>query len=211
MSATAGLPGALQALSRAVGRRRGLLAAGLTAAALATALPQLAPPAPEGVVVLAAARDLEPGAPVGEADVVRVSLPPQARPEGALTTAPEGARVAGRVRKGEPLTDARLLGAGLLGSDAADDGLVAVPVRLADPASAALLRAGDRVDVLAAAADGAQESAPLAAAGVRVLAVPVPDAELEGGLVVLATTPATAARLAAAAVSSRLSVVLRAP
>ncbi|MCW2608570.1 MAG: Flp pilus assembly protein RcpC/CpaB, partial [Frankiales bacterium] len=78
------------------------------------------------------------------------------------------------------------------------------------PAGAALLRAGDRVDVLAASADGQQESAPVAAADVLVLAVPAPDEHLEGGLVVLATTPATASRLAAAAVSSRLSVVVRA-
>ncbi len=205
-----GIGGRLQALDRAVGRRRGLLAAGLTAGAVATALPHLAPAPPEGVVVLAAGRDLDAGTPLTDDDVVRLSLPLAARPEGVLTSLPAGARVAGRVRRGEALTDARLLGAGLLGGATGDAGLVATPVRLADPAEAALLHAGDRIDVLAAAADGRQESAPLAAADVLVLAVPVPDEHLEAGLVVLATTPSAAARLAAAAVSSRLSVVVRA-
>lgn len=197
---------AARALSRAVARRRGLLAAGLTAAAVATALPRLAPPVEPGVVVLAAARDLPAGAALAADDVVQVSLPAGARPDGALPLAPvEGLRLAGPVRRGEPLTDARLLGAGLL---PADDGLVAAPVRLADPGGVALLQPGDRVDVLAASADGRLDTAPLVAASARVLAVPPGDEQLEGGLVVLATTPTTAARLAAAAVSARLSVVL---
>ena len=201
-----GVRAPVRSLSRAVARRRGLLAAGLTAGAVATALPQLVPPTEPGVVVLAAARDLAAGQALSAADVVQVSLPPAARPDGALPLAPvEGLRLAGPVRRGEPLTDARVLGAGLLGED---DGLVAVPVRLADPASTTLLQPGDRIDVLAAAADGRTDTAPLVAASARVLAVPPGDEQLEGGLVVLATTPATAARLAAAAVSARLSVVL---
>ena len=84
-----------------------------------------------------------------------------------------------------------------------------MPVRLADPASAALLRPGDRVDVLAAATT---PEAPLLAAVVApaapVLAVPPAGTDLEGALVVLAAPPSTAARLAATAVTSRLSVVV---
>ncbi|MCU1691391.1 MAG: hypothetical protein JWM64_482 [Frankiales bacterium] len=200
---------ALRAGLRVVRRRRGLIAAGLTAAAVASALPTLAPPVEPGTVVLAAARDLPAGAVLVAADVVRLELPARARPEGALADGPvDGLRLAGPVRRGEALTDVRLLGAGLLGQ--AGDGLVASPVRLADPAGAALVRAGDRVDVLAAAPDGGAALAPTAASDVLVLAVPAPDEQVEGGLLVLATTPATASRLAAAAVSSRLSVVLRA-
>lgn len=211
---------ALRELLRVVRRRRGLLAAGLAAAAVATALPQLAPPSAPGVVVLAAARDLAAGTALQDSDVVRVALPAAALPDGAL---PDGApvagrRVAGAVRRGEPLTDVRLLGAGLLDGlggrlrgDAGltgSTGLVASPVRLADPAGAALVAAGDRVDVLAAPAEGAV-TAPLAAVDALVLAVPQQDPSVEGGLLVLATSPSTAARLAAAAVTSRLSVVLR--
>ena len=197
---------AVRDVLRVVRRRRGLLAAGLAAGAVATALPQLAPPATPGVVVLAAARDLVAGAALQEADVVRVELPTAALPDGALIELPpDGARVAGAVRRGEPLTDVRLLGAALL--DPAD-GLVASAVRVADPAGAALVQAGDRVDVLAASPDGGGADAPPAARDVLVLSVPAPEPQAEGGLLVLATTPATAARLAASAVSSRLSVVV---
>jgi hypothetical protein len=91
-------------------------------------------------------------------------------------------------------------------------GLVAVPVRIADAASAALVTAGDHVDVLAAGSSAnAPASAQVVAADAEVLAVPtaVQD-DGEGALLVVAANPSVAARLAAAAVSSRLSVTLRA-
>ena len=55
--------------------------------------------------------------------------------------------LAGPVRAGEPLTDVRLVGASLA---AAYPGAVAVPVRLPDAGMAALLRVGDRIDLVAA-------------------------------------------------------------
>lgn len=241
---TTGAPGELAAVwrdvQRAVARRRWLLAAGLAAAAVATALPALAPPPPTGTTVLAAARDLAAGTPLAAGDVVGVLLPDELLPDGALGPGEQvaGRLVAGPVRRGEPLTDVRLVGPGLLAL-AGDPDLVAVPVRLADPASAALVRPGDRVDVLGAdSASGAVQggavqsgavqsdavqgdagradivragtgpSAAVLAAGAQVLAVPAADADLEGALVVLAVLPSTAARLAGAAVTSRLSVVL---
>lgn len=251
---TTGTPGELAAVwrdvQRAVARRRWLLAAGLAAAAVATALPALAPPPPTGTTVLAAARDLAAGTPLAAGDVVGVLLPDELLPDGALGPGEQvaGRLVAGPVRRGEPLTDVRLVGPGLLAL-AGDPDLVAVPVRLADPASAALVRPGDRVDVLGAdSASGAVRSgavqsgavqsgavqsgavqgdavqgdagradivragtgpsAAVLAAGAQVLAVPAADADLEGALVVLAVLPSTAARLAGAAVTSRLSVVL---
>jgi hypothetical protein len=84
-----------------------------------------------------------------------------------------------------------------------------VPIRLADSATAALLHAGDRVDVLAAPTGGqAATSAVTVAAGVQVLAVPAGQEGDEGALVVVAATPETASRLAAAAVGARLSVTV---
>jgi hypothetical protein len=74
-----------------------------------------------------------------------------------------------------------------------------------------LLR-GNVVDVLAAAADG---DARLVASAVRVLVVPraAPDrlglGTGDGALLLVLTTSATAERLAAAAVSDRLSIVIR--
>lgn len=200
--------------SRAIRRHRALLAGGLAAAAVATALPVLAPSPPAGLVVVAAARDLAPGTPLVAADLAHVSFPQAVVPAGVLTSAADlvGRVLAGPVRQGEALTDVRLLGSGLL---LHSSGLVATPVRLADPATAAFLRAGDRVDVLAArtALSGpASTAATTVAAGVQVLAVPrAGDDGAEGALVVLAATPATAAKLAAAAVGSRLSVTVLAP
>lgn len=126
--------------------------------------------------------------------------------DGALVSpdAALGHLVTGPVRRGEPLTDVRQLGAGMLPSGR---GLVASPVRLADPAEAGLLHAGDRVDVLATPSSGAAVAATVVAAAVSVLAVPT-TSDGEGALVVLAASPAVAARLAAAAVASRLSVTV---
>ncbi|HEY5187150.1 MAG TPA: SAF domain-containing protein [Actinomycetes bacterium] len=202
-------------LRRAVARHRRLLAAGLAAGSVAAALSVLAPaPAPTADVVVAA-RDLGPGAALTTEDLLVQALPEAAEPAALV-----GAAAAGAVRRGEPLTDVRLVGAGLLG-DAA--GLVAAPVRLADDGVSALLRAGDVVDVLAASAPdpvGQAMTEPtgpapvrpvlsrVVAAAARVLAVPSTRGVGEGTLVLLAVAPRAANDLAAAAVSARLSVVL---
>ena len=88
---------------------------------------------------------------------------------------------------------------------------MAVPVRLADPAAAALLRPGDRVDVLAAPTgpDGPPAAVRRRGRGPGARGARRATAAAEGALVVLAATPSSAARLASAEVSSRLSVVVR--
>ena len=184
-------------------RHRALLAAALAAGAVATALPVLAPEPVPTTAVVAAARDLVPGQALTPDDLTTVAL--RVPPAGALLLPDEvlGRAVAGPVRAGEALTDVRLLGSGLVRGR----GLVATPVRLADPATASLLRAGDRVDVLAAPTDGTAVEAVTVAAGLEVLSVPAAD-DGEGALVVLAATPSAASRLAAAAVTSRLSVTV---
>ena len=209
---------ALRDLRRAVARHRALLAAGLAAAAVATGLSAVAPATEEGVLVLTAAHDLASGATLTAEDLVSASLPLALVPAGALVepAAVVGRLVAGPVRRGEALTDVRLLGAGLLGvggssSSTRDDRLVAVPVRVAEAATAALVRAGDRVDVLSASPEGGP-AAGVVAGGLTVLAVPsVGDGMGEGALLVLAADRPSATRLAAAAVTGRLSVAVLAP
>jgi Flp pilus assembly protein CpaB len=199
-------------LRAAVVWRRRLLAAGLLAGSVAVALHALAPPPPPRAAVLVAARDLPAGRTLATGDLRVVRLPQVAVPAGALTSvrAASGAEVATAVRRGEVLTDVRLAGSAALRG--LSPGVVAAPVRLADAGVAALLRPGDVVDVLAAGA-GDGSAARLVASTARVLSVPSPSpaGALDGGgtLVLLATTSATAARLAAAAVTDRLSVVLR--
>ena len=224
-------------------RRRWVIAL-LVAGAVGSALYVLAPPGPPSRQVVAAARDLAAGAALASDDVTVVRVPAGAVPSGALTPAnwTKGLLLSGPVRRGEVLTDVRTLGADLLdalaagpsGSDQHGAELVATPVRLADPGIAGLLRTGQLVDVLAAAAPQLDPisgdavpaggagfgfgSARVVAAAVRVIAVPVPDdGDLlgaapgsDGPLIVLATSSATAATLAAAATSARLSVVIRA-
>ena len=81
-------------------------------------------------------------------------------------------------------------------------------MRLAEPATGALVQAGDTVDVLSAAPEGGP-AAQVVATGLGVLSVPdLDDAAGEGALVVVAASRTTAARLAAAAVSGRLSVAV---
>jgi hypothetical protein len=76
------------------------------------------------------------------------------------------------LRRGEPLTDVRVLGPGLLAQ--APSGTVAVVVRPGDPAAAALVRPGEQVDVLAGAdpgVPGAPAPADLLVTRALVLAV----------------------------------------
>ena len=202
-----GLPGlAPRDLLRAASRHRALLASGLAAAAVASALSAVVPAAAPTVPVLTAARDLAPGDVLGPDDVVAAAVPQALVPSGALTDAAvaAGRLVAGPVRRGEPLTDVRLLGTALLPRGAQ----VAVPVRLAEPATGALVQAGDTVDVLSAAPEGGP-AAQVVATELTVLSVPdLADAAGEGALVVVAASRSTAARLAAAAVTGRLSVAV---
>jgi len=120
------------------------------------------------------------------------------------------------VRSGEPVTDARLVGPGLTAGLGPRESS-AVPVRLADPESAALVRAGDRVDVLgtpveADGAAGAQAAEAVeVAAGVRVLAVLRGRDGTDGVVLVVAAAPAASRRLAGAAARHRLTVAVRSP
>ncbi|MCF6744184.1 Flp pilus assembly protein CpaB [Blastococcus sp. KM273128] len=193
---------------------RRLGAALLAALALGLALRPAPPPTgsaePAGVDVVVAAGDLPAGTPLGRDHLALARLPPGAVPDGVVSDPDDlVARVlAGHVRRGEPLTDARLVGAGLTALLPA--GQVAAPVRLADLAVAALLRAGDRVDVLAAGPDAGP--AERVAAGALVLAAPAgDDGDAGAGLLVLAVDGDTAARLAAAAATATLTVSLPPP
>lgn len=208
----------LPELRRAAGWHRRLLAAGLAAAAVALGLTALSPaPAPSTRVVVARA-DLAAGARLRTDDLTTVALPPAAVPVGASGPAGRG-ELAGRtlasaVRRGEPITDIRLVGRPLLRA-LGTDGAVAAPVRIADAAAVALLRPGDTVDVLAATPPSGtarqQAEAEVVVAAARVLTVPVAAdsaAGADGALVLLAVRPELALALARAAVSGPLSVTL---
>jgi len=87
--------------------------------------------------------------------------------------------------------------------------MVRAPVRIADGATGRLLRAGDRVDVVAAEQSAAGD-ARVVARGARVEKVPESlDSVAEGGALVILSVPrGTATRLAGAGATSRLAVTL---
>lgn len=197
---------------RKIRRHRRALSAVLAATCLVTALRSIDPGTPATVEVVVAARDLPGGAVLRAGDVGVARLPSGSVPVGAVTTATTGRTLAGPMRRGEPLTDVRLVGSRLAGS--LRPGLVATPVRLADAGVGALIRTGDLVDVLAAPADPAgRGTTTVAAAGVLVLAVPEPGSAGspdDGALVLLATTRSEALALAGDATADRLSVTWQA-
>lgn len=109
---------------------------------------QLAPPPEPTRPVVVAASDLPAGHELAAADLRTVAMPARAvaaRPPTADSLV--GRHVTVDVPEGLPLVPALLDGArfGL----APPEGTVTVPVRLADPAVADLLRPGDRVDLVA--------------------------------------------------------------
>lgn len=209
----------LRELRRAAAWHRRLLAAGLLAASVAFAIQAVSPDPAPGVAVLVAAKNLSGGTSLSAADVQVRDLPQSVVPEGSLHLAADvtGRSLVAPVRAGEVITDVRVVGRSYLESYA--HAVVATPVRIADAASVRLLRAGDVIDVLAAGAgsDGtASGAARLVASAVPVITIPRGGDALvgsddvgQGALLVVATTSETAALLAAAAVTDRLSLVIR--
>ena len=170
------------------------------------------------MTVPVAAKDLAGGSMLAAPDVRVAYLPAAAVPAGALPSvaAAIGRTLAGAVRRGEPLTDARVVGPSLA-KLAGGPGNVAVPVRLADPGVARLLRPGDRVDVVSVTQAG---TGTVIVAAAPVLALPssasdsadVPaGSTVEGALVVVAVPAYLAPQLSSAALSTRLTVTLRPP
>jgi Flp pilus assembly protein CpaB len=184
---------------RAVLARRRLLAALLAGVAVAAGVQATAAPPPPAVAVLTAARDLPAGAVIGDDDLVAVGFAPGSVPSGAARN-PVGRTLAAPVRRGEPVTDVRLVGPALT---AGDPGLTAVPVRLPDAGMVALLEVGDRIDLIGT--DPQSSGASVVASGVPVLAIPRPSTDSSGtgpsgGLVVVGAAPTEVTTLTDASV-----------
>jgi hypothetical protein len=197
-------PSLLRDLLRAARWHRRLLAGVAAAGAVYFGLVALSPSPPPTVAVLAAARDLSGGAVPADSDLRTLELPTGLVPDGALKPGTDlTARVlSGPVRAGEPLTDARFLA-----PVSVPVGSVAYPFRIDDADISALLRVGDRINLYAATSTPA-DGANLLARAVRVVALPGPRTTTSGALIVVATTPEVASRLAQATANSRIAVAL---
>lgn len=191
---------------RRVLAHRHLLAFLCAVGAVAIGLYTVSPPPEPAETVLVAARDLPAGTVLASGDLTQARWAVGTRPD-AIASEPVGRTLASPLRRGEPVTDLRLVTPSLL---AGYPGLMALPVRIPDAASVALLRVGDRVDLVAANPEDSR--AEVVARDAPVLAVP-PEPETAGSgvtgrLVVLGLPESEVSVVSAAAVGRFLSLAL---
>ena len=197
-----------RAVRRTVLARRRPLAAGCAALAVLAAVHAVEPSAARTVPVAVAAHDLASGTLLRPDDLVVRRFPADSAPVGSDAHA-IGRTLAAPVRRGEPVTDVRLVTPSLIDGY---PGRVALPVRIADADTVALLRAGAHVALVAA--DPRRGSASYVAVDVPVLALPAPSDHdsgtpgLTGRLVVVAALPSDVDRIAGAAATDLLSIVI---
>ena len=181
-------------------RRRPVVAALLTFAVVLALSAIVGRHSPTTSVVVMA-RDVAAGTSLTSDDVTLAELADELVPSTAVKNVDD---VIGRVTTGplaqhEVLTSTKVVSVNSAGS-------MAVPIRLADPRVAALLRPGDVVDVVASlSGDGQVRPAQLLAAGVRVVTV---QSDREAGLIVVTADENTAPLLAGAVDGPALSVVI---
>jgi Flp pilus assembly protein CpaB len=162
--------------------------------------------------VVVAARDLASGVALTADDVRLESRTAATVPDGSQSdvNAVIGATLAGPARRGEALTDVRVLGPRLAESVAGPDARI-VPLPLSDSALLDLVRPGDVVDVLAAGAEpvGADAKPQLVATNAIVVVVSQKPKGAGNGSdrVVLVALPSRAANdVAAAALSQSVTL-----
>lgn len=162
--------------------RRNLRRGAAAALVLTAALLLLVPPRPTpGAPLVVLAHDLPVGAVLAGSDLRTTAAPDP--PDGALAdpAAAVGRTLAGAARRGEVLTDVRLVDPA---GPQPGPGRVAVPVRPADATVTELLRPGMHVAVVAVAADGT--ASMLVGDAVVLLIPPAGDRREQAPPVVLA-------------------------
>jgi Flp pilus assembly protein CpaB len=195
----------VERISRLVLRHRRPLAAFFAGLAVLLALGALRSE-PPGRTVIVAAHDLASGSVLADDDVVRTRLPVPATPDHSVRSVDDvvGRTVAGPMRRGEVLTDRRVVDADHLSGF--PSGTVLATVRLADADALPNLRVGDRVDVVAFDPDGGAK-AEVVARGVEIVTLPARGDESDGVPVGVAKREDDALRLAERALDARLSVL----
>jgi pilus assembly protein CpaB len=188
-------------------RHRRMLAATAAGLAVYFALSALTAE-PQGRSVVVASRDLNSGARLKASDVRQTSMPGAAVPDGAAAEAREvvGRMTSGALRRGEVLTDRRTVRAGML--DGFGPGRVLTVVRVTDPSILALLRPGDRVDIVAVSGEDSPKASRVARGAIIVTVPRERSTFSEGAPVGLAVTQRVALDLAERTLDSRLAVVV---
>jgi hypothetical protein len=169
------------------------------------------------VVVVIAKHDLTPGTELAVDDILLESRSATSVPDGSVTDIQKavGARLTGPARRGEVITDVRLLGSRLAQAAAGPDARI-VPLHLADAALPDLLRAGDVVDVLAGPENSAVEQRDarpeVIATDAAVILVSERAKALGGGsdrVVLVALPRMSATAVAGASLHRQITVMLR--
>lgn len=193
--------------------RRLLAALAAGAAVLIGLQAAAAPPAPT-VPVYAASRDLPAGVVLRAGDLSRVGFSPESVPAHAVSREDAVGRLtASPLRRGEPVTDVRLVGPDL---GEGYPGYRATPIRLPDAGVVQFLRVGDRIDLFVTDPQS-KEPATLVAERVPVLAIPRNTPESgesaspmgsTGRMILVGLPPDEVTSVLSAAVSGFLTVVL---
>lgn len=195
-----------QPLRRFIFRRRRPLAALLVFLAVVSALGALRPPA-SGDSVVVASRDLAAADILNAEDLTTINWSGTNAPSGTSPTIADflGETVASPVRKGEPLTDVRVLGPSLL--DGYGQSSVVTTIRIADSAALTGLRSGDAVALIGT--DPQTSEASVISRDVHLLSTPLADPErADQGVSIQVVTPEQdALRLAEVSMDSRLTLV----
>ncbi len=162
--------------------------------------------------VVVASRDLGPGAELTDDDVRLETRSAPTVPDGSQSDVGSviGSTLAGPARRGEVLTDVRLIGRRLAESAAGPDARI-VPVHPADSALIDLVRPGDVVDVVAAT-EGSPQAAPHVLATdaivVSVSAKPKAQSANSERVVLVALPAASATAVAGAALVATVTLTL---
>ena len=200
--------------TRTVAARRALAGLLVILAAVAALRPD---PADGRVDVVVAAHDLAPGASLTSSDLRRESHSAATVPDGSTTNPDElvGMTLTGPARRGEVITDVRVLSPRLTAATSGPDSRV-VALDLADAALLDLLRAGDVVDVLAAepappGADAVAAPRVVAAAAVVVMVTERSTSPTSGDhrVVLVALPTRTAIDVAGASLTQAVTLTLR--
>ena len=196
--------------TRTVAARR-VTAGGLVVLAAVAALRP--DPSDGRVAVVVAARDLAPGVELTAADLHTESRSATTIPDGAVfqSNALVGSTLAGPARRGEVLTDVRVLSPRLAEAAVGPDARV-VPVHPTDAALLDLVRPGDVVDVLAVSdsigTNGSADPRPrvVATAAVVVLVSPKTKEAGREGVVLVALPVQQANEVAGASLSQAITL-----
>jgi len=161
--------------------------------------------------VVVATRDLAPGVELVASDVRVESRSVATIPDGATTNGTDlvGATLAGPTRRGEVLTDVRVLGSRLADATAGPDARI-VPVHPTDAALLDLVRTGDVVDVLAVSeaddGSGEQRSRVVATNAIVVLVSAASKDRGRDGVVLVALPVVKANEVAGASLTQAITL-----